>query len=218
VQIPPKLAGRFIVKNRDAIAGALREAPLSRKVPRVEPPPPTARVWLLRKTAAVRELSALVLLATLTSQLLVENRAIPQRLKFPQPNWMTQLAVYPRLMQGWQMFAADVPTSERMLYIDAVTYDGRHIDPYNEAASRVADLPVDVIPPHLEQDEFWCDYTNRIPDNEAYWRAFKEWIFDYHHRTGRSEDRIVSFEARLLEVDGPAPGEAEPRISVRKSS
>jgi hypothetical protein len=173
--------------------------------------PSAARFWLLRQTAIVRELAALILLVTLTSQLLVENRAIPQRLKIPQPNWMTQLVVYPRLMQGWQMFAADVPTSERMLYVDAVTFDGRHVDPYNEAASRVAKLPVEVIPPHLEQDEFWCDYTNRIPDNEAYWRPFKEWIFNYHHRTGRAEDRIVSFEARLLEVDEPAPDEAGPK-------
>jgi len=207
VQAVCGLAGRFIVKNHDAIAGALRATPFSRGLHSAERRPSAARSWLLRQTAVVRELSAIILLAALTSQLLVENRAIPQRLKFPQPKWMTQLVVYPRLMQGWQMFAADVPTSERMLYIDAVTSDGRHVDPYNEAASRVAALPLDVIPPHLEQDEFWCDYTNRIPDNEAYWRAFKEWIFDYHHRTGRSEDRIVSFEARLLEVDGPAPGE-----------
>jgi hypothetical protein len=206
-----RLAGRLIAVDRDAIAGALHATPFSRRVRSAEPRFSATRFWLSRQSAVVRELAALILLVTLTSQLLVENRAIPQRLKVPQPNWMTQLVVYPRLMQGWQMFAADVPTSERMLYVDAVTFDGRHVDPYNEAASRVAKLPVDIIPPHLEQDEFWCDYTNRLPDNEAYWRAFKEWIFNYHHRTGRGTDRIVSFEARLLEVDEPAPGEAGPK-------
>jgi hypothetical protein len=142
---------------------------------------------------------------------LIENHAIPQRYKFPQPKWITALVVYPRLLQGWQMFSADVPTGERMLYVDAVTFGGKHVDPYNEAGSRVASLPVQTIPRHMEQDEFWCDYTNRIPENEAYWRAFKEWIFSYHLRTGRSEDRVISFEAGLYEHEEPAPGETEPK-------
>jgi len=124
---------------------------------------------------------------------------------------MQQIVVYPRLLQGWQMFSADVPTGERMLYFDAVTVSGRHVDPFNEAGSRVATLPVERIPPHMEQDEFWCDYTNRIPENQAYWRALKEWIFDYYVRTARPEDRIVSFEARLLESESPPPGETSPR-------
>jgi hypothetical protein len=92
-----------------------------------------------------------------------------------------------------------------------VTFGGRHVDPFNEAGSRVASLPVTTIPRHMQQDEFWCDYTNRIPENGAYWRAFKEWIFDYHRRTGRPEDRIISFEAGLLEHDEPAPGETGPQ-------
>jgi hypothetical protein len=204
--------GRIVAAHAEPVAGALRARPFASAgriaSPRSAEPPPSSGVLRRRRFATVaRELGAAVLLVTLASQLLVENRAIPQRLKVAQPSWMTQLVVYPRLMQGWQMFAADVPTGERMLYVEAVTVGGRHVDPYNEAASRVARLPIDTIPPHLEQDEFWCDYTNRIPDNEAYWRAFKEWIFAYHHRTGRPEDRVVSFEARLIEVDEPAPGE-----------
>jgi hypothetical protein len=161
--------------------------------------------------AEARELSVVVMIIASTSQLLVENRAIPQRLKLPQPKWITQLVVYPRLLQGWQMFSADVPTGERMLYVDAVTFGGRHVDPFNEAGSRVSSLPVERIPPHMEQDEFWCDYTNRIPENEAYWRALKEWVFNYHNRTHRTEDRIISFEARLLESESPPFGETQPR-------
>jgi hypothetical protein len=205
------LIGRRMVANEPRIAGALRLAPLAAWPNYAEPHPTPVKRLLRHRMRQVREVAAAILLVAVTSQLLVENHAIPRRLKFPQPKWMTQLVVYPRLFQGWQMFSPDVPTGERMLYVDAVTLDGRHVDPFNEAASRVARLPVEKIPAHMEQDEFWCDYTNRIPDNEAYWRAFKEWIFNYPRRTGRTEDRIVSFEARLLESDAAAPGEAGPK-------
>jgi len=204
--------GSKIVARRDWLARAFRWSPLDGTQRQVDPPrPPPARAWLRHKLAWVRELSVIVLLAAGTTQLLVENRAIPKALKLPQPRWMQQIVVYPRLLQGWQMFSADVPTGERMLYFDAVTVSGRHVDPFNEAGSRVATLPVERIPPHMEQDEFWCDYTNRIPENQAYWRALKEWIFDYYVRTARPEDRIVSFEARLLESESPPPGETSPR-------
>jgi hypothetical protein len=141
----------------------------------------------------------------------MENKAVPPPLKLGQPKWVQQLLTYPRLFQGWAMFSSDVPIGERMVYVDAVTFGGRHVDPYNEAGSRVSKLPVERIPEHMEQDEFWCDYTNRIPDNQAYWRALKEWILSYHFRTQRREDRIISFEARTLESDSPPPGQREPR-------
>ncbi len=145
-----------------------------------------------------------------TNQLLVQNWAIPQRFKPHQPKWVAQLIWYTRLDQGWQMFSPDVPTSERHLYVDAVTFDGRHVDPFNEVASRVASLPVNRPPPHLQQNEFWYDYEREIFGNEAYWRALREWIFNYHVRTGRPEDRIISFEAKILEYDFPPPRETEP--------
>jgi hypothetical protein len=203
--------GALLVEQESWIAGGLRLAPLSGVVAPIATAPVPAGRWFWRRAHELRELGAAVLLVAVTSQLLVENHAIPQRYKFPQPKWITELVVYPRLLQGWQMFSADVPTGERMLYVDAVTFDGRHVDPYNEAGSRVASLPVEAIPTHMQQDEFWCDYTNRIPENGAYWRAFKEWIFNYHRRTGRTEDRIISFEARLIEHDEPAPGEIGPK-------
>jgi hypothetical protein len=195
--------GNVVAKRRATIERWLRLAPAGARLRE----PTAARTWFLRRLALVRELAVVVMIVANTSQLLVENRAIPQRFKLPQPKWITQLVVYPRLLQGWQMFSADVPTGERMLYVDAVTFGGRHVDPFNEAGSRVSSLPVERIPPHMEQDEFWCDYTNRIPENEAYWRALREWIMNYHLRTGRSEDRIISFEARLIENEAPAFGE-----------
>jgi hypothetical protein len=169
------------------------------------------RRWLRRRTTEARELTVAVLVVCTASQVLMENKAVPAQLKWGQPKWMVQIVGYPRMFQGWGMFSSDVPTGERMLYVDAVTFGGRHVDPFNEAGSRVGNLPVERIPEHMEQDEFWCDYTNRIPDRQVYWRMLKEWILAYHLRTNRREDRVISFEARLIDSDSPPPGEFEAR-------
>jgi hypothetical protein len=198
--------GGLLDRKEAAVARWLRLSGAAARLRESSGPSP-ARLWLRRRFAFMREFGVVVLLVCCTSQLLVENNAIPKRLKLPQPKWMTQVVWYPRLTQGWQMFSPDAPTGERLLYVDATTFGGRHVDPLNEAASRVASLPLDHIPPHLEQDEWWHDYVRGIPEAEAYWRALKDWIFAYHHRTGRAEDRIISFEARLIETENPPPGQ-----------
>jgi hypothetical protein len=202
-------ACRLIAKRERTIARFLRLRPASLSRPS-DPGPTPARRWLRRiPFTALREGAAVVLVYACTNQLLVQNFAIPQRFKPHQPKWVAQLIWYARLDQGWQMFSPDVPVGERHLYVDAITFNGRHVDPYNEAASRVATVPLERIPPHLVQDEFWCDYEREIFGNEAYWRALKEWIFAYHHRTGKPEDRIISFEARIIESDAPPLKEHE---------
>ena len=159
----------------------------------------------------MREAAVIVLMIALTSQVLMENKIVPKQLKRGQKEWMIDMVVYARLFQGWSMFTPDAPTGERMVYIDAVTFDGRHIDPFNQEASRVSTLPVDRIPGYMDQNEFWCDYTNRLPDNSVNWGPLKEWIFKYSTRTGRPEDRIISYEARVLESDSPPPGQTDVR-------
>src|SRR5262249_53678006 len=124
--------------------------------------PSPARIWLRKPVAVLRDVGVLVLMIAITSQVLMENKIVPKVLKRGQKEWMIDMVVYPRLFQGWSMFTPDAPTGERMLYIDALTFDGRHVDPFNQAGGRVANLPVDKIPPHMLQNEFWCDYTNRI--------------------------------------------------------
>jgi hypothetical protein len=197
-----------------APASAPAPAPAARaRIPRHDEPDqgPPVRRWLRRRTTEVRELTLAVLVVVVASQVLMENKAVPPQLKWGQPKWMQQILGYPRMFQGWGMFSSDVPVGERMLYVDAVTFSGRHVDPFNEAGSRVATLPVERIPPHMEQDEFWCDYTNRIPERQVYWRMLKEWIMAYHLRTMKREDRVISFEAKLIESDSPPPGEFEAR-------
>jgi hypothetical protein len=183
----------------------------SRAAPNPAPPRATGPSWWARRRAELRESLVLVMMVALGSQVLMENKVVPAFLKLGQMEWMKQLVMYPRLFQGWSMFTPDPPTGERMVYVDAVTIDGRHIDPYNLAGSRVAELPVTRIPAWMDQDEFWCDYTNRIPENGAYHGPLKEWISSYHKRTGRAEDRVLSFEVFLIESDSAPPGQYGPR-------
>ena len=196
-----------------AAVGATAPAVPPARIPRYDEPDqgPPVRRWFRRRITHLRELTLAVLVVVVASQVLMENKAVPAQLKWGQPKWMQQILGYPRMFQGWGMFSSDVPVGERMLYVDAVTFGGRHVDPFNEAGSRVATLPVERIPPHMEQDEFWCDYTNRIPERQVYWRMLKEWILNYHLRTNKREDRIISFEAKLIESDSPPPGEFEAR-------
>ena len=92
--------------------------------------------------------------------------------------------MYPHIFEGWSLFSPDAPLSDETVCVDAVTRDGRHVDPYNEVGSRVSSLPVESVPVRLGHDSFWCDYTLRIPDAGAYHQALIEWILRYPERTG----------------------------------
>ncbi len=170
-----------------------------------------------RPLSYLREAAVAVLLVATTSQLLVENRAIPKALKVKQPELLKPIVVYPRMFQGWSMFAPNPPTTDGMIVVDAVTADGRRIDPFNFAASGWTGPAPETIPPRLGQDQFFCDYTNRIHQkgNAPYRDAFKDWILKHHERTGRPQDRVVSFEVHWLEDTSPPPGELEARDTKR---
>jgi hypothetical protein len=115
-----------------------------------------------------------------------------------------------RLYEGWGMFAPDVPTRDLWVVVDAVTIDGRHVDPWNELASRVHDPSLRSIPARLDQDAAYCDYTVALPDNDIYHEPFGDWIMSYHRRTRRPENRIKHFDAYVVEQDNALPGQREP--------
>ena len=55
----------------------------------------------------------------------------------------------------WRSTAV-APRDDMWIVVDAVTEDGRHIDPYNEAASLHADPTLRTIPERLGQNYYWC--------------------------------------------------------------
>jgi hypothetical protein len=129
---------------------------------------------------------------------------------------MVAAVMYPHIFQSWSLFSPDAPLSDETVYVDAVTSDGRHVDPYNQAGSRVWSLPVDQVPVRLGHDSFWCDYTLRIPDAPQYHQALTEWILRYPERTGNPKDAIIRFEAIVLWQDTPKPGETTGPTNFRK--
>jgi predicted DCC family thiol-disulfide oxidoreductase YuxK len=163
-----------------------------------------------RVLANAREVGIVALFFILTSQLFNENWIVPRWLHHAQPTFVQMIVEYPRLREGWTMFAPDAPRTDAAISVDARTVDGRHVDPVNLVASRVAPVPMDGIPERLDEDEFWVDYLAKIAGTPAYHPALRDWILNHHRRTGRAEDRIVSFDVYLLEDDSPPPGTSKP--------
>ena len=152
------------------------------------------------------ETALAVLIACIGLEVLNDNAAVPVRWRFPQPAWAKAVIEYPRLYQGWHMFAPTPPLTDTMIYIDAITSEGMHVDPYNEVASRSHFPAAQVVPTWLDQSQFFTMYSDRIasPDYAAYRQALLEWLVAYPQRTGRPLDCLVKFDAYWVE-DGTAP-------------
>jgi predicted DCC family thiol-disulfide oxidoreductase YuxK len=184
-------------------------APAPARMPAPEPSP-FRQSWG-RVVSWAREAGVVVLLVALVSETLMINAAVPAPLKFKQPSWITEVVAYPRLIQAWSMFAADAPTTDQTVVVDAVTVDGRHVDPYSEVSSRYPNPGHEGIRDRLDNDSFFFNYSSRIPFKPEYFTALQEWVLRYPERTGRSEDAIVKFDAWSIEDDSPPPGQMAAR-------
>jgi predicted DCC family thiol-disulfide oxidoreductase YuxK len=180
-------------------------------------PPRPLRAWLGSRTPLARELGVGLVFLTLAADVSVANPAVPAALRFHRrPEWMVAAIEYPHLFEGWSLFSPEAPLTDETVYVDAVTRDGRHVDPYNQVGSRVATVPLDDVPVRLGQSSFWCDYTLRIPDAGVLHQALLEWLLRYPERTGQAADTIVKFDAYVVEHDSPGPGETQPRNARKR--
>jgi predicted DCC family thiol-disulfide oxidoreductase YuxK len=163
----------------------------------------------------LREAGVVMMIVVLFTEALMINEVVPRWLRPEEPLLIKELVAYPRLIQAWSMFASDAPTTDETVVVDAVTVEGRHVDPYSEVAGRYPNPGASEIPPRLDNDSFFFNYSARIPFRPEYFGAFEEWILAYPDRTGRPQDRIVRFDAYIVEDDSPPPGQTKPR-NVRK--
>jgi hypothetical protein len=181
-----------------------------------EPPPaePTpARRSFLGALAGLREAAVLVLILSCGSQVLIENSAVPKWLKPEQrPEWMTAIVVYPRLFQGWSMFAPSPPKDDGRIVVDGVTKDGRPLDPLTGQAPNFEVQPKGGY--HMNQ--IWGDFHRRIPEQrfDAYHEGVSEMLRNFHKITGRPEDELKSFEVYFVSEQIPPPGAA--RVPAQK--
>ncbi|HEU4410351.1 MAG TPA: HTTM domain-containing protein [Polyangiaceae bacterium] len=210
------LAERYFA-GRDELARslALRPGrPASAEGPAAElaPGPTPARARLQKNAARLREAAvALGLLASLI-QISRDNGWVQKhapKLRFEQPEPLEQALLYHRLLQGWRMFSPDAPKDDGTIVVDAVTIDGRHIDPLNGGAP---DFEAPLHGPWF-QSQLWCDYYLRISwdNNSNYREELKRYLLNWHKIENRpANDRIQSFEVWWVSNDSPPPGQTVP--------
>ncbi|MGK3989670.1 HTTM domain-containing protein [Sorangium sp. So ce136] len=202
---------------RDAVTAAMAAAhrrslgrALGVRIPErseVAPPPAPLRLWGRKGLIALRELGALVMFAGAVNQAAVELWVIKNRWKVPHPEETRVLAQKLRFLQGWFMFSPNPVMDDGTIVVDAVTVDGRHIDPFTGK------------PPNFDllhaksfgYTQIWCDYFARIklPANTTYRDAMKEYMYRYPERTGRPEDAIVSGDVYWVKDWNPKWGSTE---------
>ena len=164
------------------------------------------RLLPMRWRGFFREVAVAALMLLAGSQLLLENQALRTLRPVNRPQAVLAAVNYLQLFQGWSLFAPDAPLTDMNVFVDAVTADGRHVDPFNERASPASPHPGASIPQRLGQSSAFCSYLTRIESYPEYFQAFTEWILRYPERTGRPQDRVVSFQAFVVEQDSPVPG------------
>lgn len=148
------------------------------------------------------------LIVAIGSQILIDNADVPPAMRLTQPAWAKAVIEYPRLLQGWRMFAPEPPRYDTYLHVDATTADGTHVDPYNAVASRQAFPETDTVPERMGQSQWFTMYSDRIadPGYAAYRTAFLEWLLAYPERTGKPADCLTSFDVYLITDQSPDPG------------
>jgi hypothetical protein len=176
---------------------------------------PSARLAVRWVTSA----AVLLLIAAIATQIVVDNANVPAALRVPQPAWAKAVIEYPRLLQGWRMFAPEPPRFDTMIHVDATTAGGTHVDPYNAVASRQTFPEGDVVPERMDQSQWFTMYSDRIadPGYAPYRTAFLEWLLAYPERTGKPADCLTSFDVYLITDESPAPGTGlSPKPSKRE--
>src|SRR4029079_4262934 len=96
----------------------------------VAPPTAPLRITGRRALHVVHELGVALMLATAVNQAMVELWVVNRRIKVPQPEPLRTLAQKLRFLQGWFMFSPNPVMDDGTIVVDALTADGRHIDPF----------------------------------------------------------------------------------------
>ncbi|WP_437734667.1 hypothetical protein [Sorangium sp. So ce1335] len=202
---------------RDAVTAAMAAAhrrslgrALGARIPErseVAPPPAPLRLWGRTALGALREVGVVVMFVGAVNQAAVELWVIKNRWKVPHPEETRVLAQKLRFLQGWFMFSPNPVMDDGTIVVDAVTVDGRHIDPFTGEPPNFDLLHAK----SFAYSQIWCDYFARIklPANTAYRDAMKEYMYRYPERTGRPEDAIVSGEVYWVKDWNPKWGRTE---------
>jgi len=172
-------------------------------------PPSAARDTWRKVLGGLRDAAVAFLMVVCGSQLLIENEAVPAWLKpLGRPPAFEAIITYPRIFQGWSMFAPAPPQSDGRLVIDGRTKDGRRLDPLTGSA------PVFEVHPAgaPRQNLLWGYFHVRIAEERfrVYWNGVRDFVMNHHKITDRPEDELASFEAVYVWQRFPQPGQKAP--------
>jgi len=172
------------------------------------PPPAPAAAWRSKAFRVLSEAGVALLLLAITSEVLNDNAPVPRALRVPQPAWAHAIIEYPRILQGWRMFASEPSRVDSMIYVNATTAAGARVDPFNEVASEQPFPAGEIVPSHMGQSQYFVMYSERIASQgyAAYRQAFEEWLLAYPQRTGCAQDCLLSYEVYLVTDRSPALG------------
>ena len=155
------------------------------------------------------------------SQTYNENKGIPPVIRFAQPQFVQATLTYPRLFQGWGMFAPNPIQEDGVLVVDGWTADGRRVDPYNGGTPDL-DLTDDA---GRGLSQLRQDYGNRIrlDHNQEYRTELRSYLIDVQAESGNPDDELVAFDLYWVRAKAPPPSgsklthnDAVPIYSYRK--
>jgi hypothetical protein len=154
-----------------------------------------------RALAAVREVGILVMFAGAINQACVDLWVIKAKFRVPQPEPLWILSQKMRFLQGWFMFSPNPVTDDGTIVVDAITVDGRHLDPFTRQAPAFDISQVK----SFGYNQIWCDYYNRmhLPSNATYRDAMRDYMLRLPQRTGHPEDAIVSGDVYWVQDMNP---------------
>ncbi len=130
--------------------------------------------------------------------------------------WIMRLVAYPRLIQAWSMFASDAPMTDESVVVEAITADGRHVDPYSEVASRYRTRASTRFRRASTTIRSSSTTRSGFPIRATTIRRFSSGSCVTRCARAIPDDAIVRFDAYEIENDSPPPGQTSSR-NVRKT-
>ena len=189
--------GLALAEGRTSRFFAIRSAPALA----LGAPPPPARRHLGLATTTFRELLVGAFFIGALNQGAVELWSIKRLVKVPQPEVTRVFSHKMRFLQGWFMFSPNPVMDDGTIVVDAVTRDGRHVDPFWNRAPGFDLLHTR----SFRYNQIWSDYFNRmhLPGNRHYRDAMIEYMRRLPQRTGQPGDALVSGEVYWVKDMNP---------------
>jgi hypothetical protein len=203
----------------DAVLAALARSGLSRlfevRASAIAEPPSRLRARVETGRAVARESLALVMLVAAVSQAMVELPSITRPVKITQPAALRLLTHEMRFFQGWFMWAPQPAMDGGTIVVDAITVDGRHVDPFSLHVAPYALRAPDFDLLHarsLGHGQMWGMFLERAHEARSIelWEPMKAYLLALPRRTGHAEDALVSGDVYWVSDHAPRWGEREP--------